>query len=815
MTTYNFDNFTSLTASEEQNKFISSDNKFIILNSCAGSGKTRCLLLKIKYLIETYNIKNTDLIICTYTKAMAKTIKTRINLYFDDLNGALIGTFHSISYQLIKPLLYNNTDISNNEISSQRETGAKQSVSSYESEQILQTQEEILVYTYENIINGNINLSNKYFLIDEYQDLTQMQQKIIYYLLEYNKIKGVFLIGDNNQSIYEFYNGQHINIWVDKILNLNIGSYVNKIETNEMKLKKLGIIIENNETNEEKINKNEQIINKFITLNLTKNYRSTTEIINLANCFLKEEDKMISNYTYNKSKPKLFLFDTWIDEINFLCQIIDLYVKNNRFKTQGSIAVLSRYNKTLELIEDKLLNMNISCNYIKYNSKIQLYSINLSTIHSAKGLEFDNVYFVNSAYNIDKENKQLYDEECRIFYVAITRAKKKLVISSNKEKNQLLVDKTNSKLYDIVDKREFIKTNANNNEDKLIENINLLTIKDKTKSWFAVTDFIKLLGGEHIINIKKILSHVLSFKPSVNKIHNELKIHIPPCFSSVKIISNTQNVFGSFIDALISRHIQYIKKEKIQFQDLNKLVLLNYLDNKTDMTLLTEKQITQLKELYNMSDLLFKSNILLDKVNYDIPKINNKFEHSLRESYLNFIDINNNSIDILYDIFVVSLTNTILNERLAYQYLPQYITKADINDIKYLGWYKIILEHIENLVKDNISIECQKELSNHYLKIIGFADIIIPDKNIIIDVKTSIFEYPKLEHLLQILLYGLLCQTNINRYQIYNPIFGLKYEWILQDDVYNKKYVDQSKNKLIDYISSIIPEINKKRTYRF
>jgi hypothetical protein len=535
---------------------------------------------------------------------------------------------------------------------------------------------------------------------------------------------------------------------------------------------------------------------------------------------------MSSIYTYNKYKPKLIIFDKWIDEINFLCQTISNYVEKNRFKTLGSIAILSRYNKTLEFIEDKLINMSISCNYIKYNNKINPNGINLCTIHSSKGLEFDNVFFVNSSYNTNPDNEIIHSEECRLFYVAITRAKKQLVISSNKNINQLIqskvIDVAKMDLFDFSDRRQNkyqSKKTLKSVEDKMIDQINTSSIKDRCKSWIGVTDFIKLLGGEHIINIKRILSPIMSFKPTKKNVHEPLidstNKSIPKCFTNIKIMSNTNNVFGLFIDALVTRHIQFNTKNPISYQDLNKLVLLYYLNDKTDISELKQNQITQLKYLYNMNDAIFKSNILLDKTDYNIPKISSKFESSLRNSYLKFIDSNLSTIDILYDIFIVSLTNPILNERSAYQYLPQYISETDISSKQYSKWYNDVLSYIDNLVKYNKSIQTQVELSNHYLKIIGYADIIIQFNQTIIDIKTSSYEFPKLEYLLQIIIYGLLNQTPINKYQIYNPIYGILYEWTFKDDRTNHKYIDDIKNKLIDYISQIMIEINNKRSYNY
>ena len=63
----------------------------------------------------------------------------------------------------------------------------------------------------------------------------------------------------------------------------------------------------------------------------------------------------------------------------------------------------------------------------------------LLTMHGAKGLEFDTVYVIAANEGIIPYKKaQIEDEieeERRLFYVAMTRAKKQLTISYTKEKN--------------------------------------------------------------------------------------------------------------------------------------------------------------------------------------------------------------------------------------------------------------------------------------------------------------------------------------------------------------------------------------------
>jgi DNA helicase-2/ATP-dependent DNA helicase PcrA len=71
----------------------------------------------------------------------------------------------------------------------------------------------------------------------------------------------------------------------------------------------------------------------------------------------------------------------------------------------------------------------------------------LMTIHSAKGLEFDNVYLVGMEEGIFPGNQSIYggeaeiEEERRLAYVAITRAKKNLTVTNTQ--SRMLFGSTN------------------------------------------------------------------------------------------------------------------------------------------------------------------------------------------------------------------------------------------------------------------------------------------------------------------------------------------------------------------------------------
>ena len=80
--------------------------------------------------------------------------------------------------------------------------------------------------------------------------------------------------------------------------------------------------------------------------------------------------------------------------------------------------------------------------HLSLNSKNNKNSISLSTIHSAKGLEFDNVYIIDlidgdfpnisSIEAAEKNNLEPLEEERRLFYVGMTRARKHLTLITTK-----------------------------------------------------------------------------------------------------------------------------------------------------------------------------------------------------------------------------------------------------------------------------------------------------------------------------------------------------------------------------------------------
>lgn len=132
------------------------------------------------------------------------------------------------------------------------------------------------------------------------------------------------------------------------------------------------------------------------------------------------------------------------------------YLKENSTKFGYSYDTLSNILFYLKLIAMNLTSLSEFLGRLKHlqylclNSHSNKNTITLSTIHSAKGLEFDSVYMIDlvdgefpnssSIESIEKGNLELLEEERRLFYVGMTRAKKHLTLMTMKSLNEKSVD---------------------------------------------------------------------------------------------------------------------------------------------------------------------------------------------------------------------------------------------------------------------------------------------------------------------------------------------------------------------------------------
>ncbi len=239
-----------------------------------------------------------------------------------------------------------------------------------------------------------------HILVDEYQDVNDIQVK----LLDLLNPENLFVVGDPRQSIYGWRGSK-----VENILNFPVKHQDSSV------------------------------------IQLTTNYRSTNTIVDLGNKVISSL-KLPDLESVSKSEEQVMLLSHSDEksESEFIAQSI-LSQQIDR----KNIFVLARTNRQLENISQVLASHGIKCLKRTIEEKKESIEPNadevtLSTVHAIKGLEADLVYVIGTNSNMYpcitsdhpfmnivrlEDNYDKYAEELRLLYVALTRAKTRLIIS--------------------------------------------------------------------------------------------------------------------------------------------------------------------------------------------------------------------------------------------------------------------------------------------------------------------------------------------------------------------------------------------------
>ena len=196
----------------------------------------------------------------------------------------------------------------------------------------------------------------------------------------------------------------------------------------------------------------------------------------------------------------------------------------NYYKDEGSLESFNRIENIEELINginDFMLGQNelyeSDKSLSKYLEDVALYSetdkniesnkVSLMTIHMAKGLEFPIVYVVGLEENLfpsimSINSREEIEEERRLFYVAMTRAEKKLILSycNQRFKWGNIVESEPSRFLSEIDNKFTINNNIQR-ETPSVDNKLLRIKKIRTKPTLSNLKKIKKDISNSIINI--------------------------------------------------------------------------------------------------------------------------------------------------------------------------------------------------------------------------------------------------------------------------------------------------------------------------
>jgi len=268
---------------------------------------------------------------------------------------------------------------------------------------------------------------NKYdhILIDEFQDISHQRMKLIQKFVNEDSNTKLFCVGDDYQSIYQF-TGSDVRFFV------NFKDY---------------------------------FPNPEISI-LSRNYRSSKEIVDMSNSLISNNKKQIKKKVYSimgQAQQPIFIELTAKLGYSFRSQISNYYNLINTLLSNGvkpsEIMVLSRFNRTLKNLEEYCGANGIPTEY-------RAGGIRFHSAHGSKGLESKHVIIINANSGLygfpceilDSSVMELakrfvtdsyFEEERRLFYVALTRSKKFLYVYSLEEKNSMFLKEINPHLMNV------------------------------------------------------------------------------------------------------------------------------------------------------------------------------------------------------------------------------------------------------------------------------------------------------------------------------------------------------------------------------
>ncbi len=231
-----------------------------------------------------------------------------------------------------------------------------------------------LLEKHETIRNDVVNRFD-YILVDEFQDTSENNFRLLKLLLP-SISPNLFVVGDDWQSIYGFRDA--------------------RVEyTVRMK----------------------RYFPNVTLYKLRKNYRSRKEIVSLSNRFIRRNRFRTRKRIVSSRGRGGRIVSIGVQSLAEECRTIQNIVKGEREHAE-TIAVLYRNNWQGNYIRDRLTDSHQHCG----NEVVMM------TIHSSKGLEFHTVIIAGVMDEILPDRSSDLEEERRLFYVALTRAKEQLFI---------------------------------------------------------------------------------------------------------------------------------------------------------------------------------------------------------------------------------------------------------------------------------------------------------------------------------------------------------------------------------------------------
>lgn len=479
----------------------------IVVTAGPGSGKTMVLVHKLASLLLLEDVKSEQLLMLTFSRAAAIEFKKRlIDLIGSAAYYVEIKTFHSYCFDLMGQI------------------GS------------VEKSDTVVKDTAKMIEDGEVEVSKitkTVLVIDEAQDMNDEEFSLIKSLMRINENMRVIAVGDDDQNIYAF-RGSSSTYMKSLITEFNAKSYEMVDNYRSDKL----IVSLANRFSKFISNRMKSSDIKSLSINdgkvlLTKTRSNHVDEVGIK-IFYETYKKGTCCILTHTNDTAYRIHQDLIDR-DYKAKVIqenNYFTLDNLYELRCFLRKLKSICKTQSISQEDwdtcykgfmnyfqnshfinecqaLLNDFDKLNKYKYISDLEIFlkesnfsdfitpeenTILISTIHKAKGKEFDNVYLVLEDY------QKLDDEEKRAIYVGITRAKHFLSITYDNE------------IFDNL----YIKGVQHNVDDNRYEEMNKvvfpLSLKDVNLKYYKNPKIQRLLKNPYNNYSIKIIENGLTFE---------------------------------------------------------------------------------------------------------------------------------------------------------------------------------------------------------------------------------------------------------------------------------------------------------------
>ena len=405
-------------------------SKYIVVAAGPGSGKTRVLVHKLASLLLLEDVKHEQLLMLTFSRAAATEFKKRlIDLVGNVAHYVEIKTFHSYSFDLI---------------------GTRGSSEKDKMEGVVRLAAEM-------IEKGEVEpskIAKSVLVIDEAQDMGQDDFRLVQALMQQNEEMRVIAVGDDDQNIYGFrgsdsrymqslvsQEGAKLYEMTDNYRSAKAivdcaNRFVQRIPGRMKHAPIQSATGEEGKVMTLKTLQNAEIKVQGGTAILTRTNEETMQVayeLKQRGLHVTVIQSMDDDFHFgNLAEVRYFIKQIGKDDEVTILKEKWQEAKKRTLKTYASstcLGVMRRFFADFEAIHKTYYCSDLHEFIIE--SKIEDFiasddkSVFVSTIHKAKGREFDTVYLMSSV----PDGRQV--EDMRAYYVGLTRAKRNLYLVTN------------------------------------------------------------------------------------------------------------------------------------------------------------------------------------------------------------------------------------------------------------------------------------------------------------------------------------------------------------------------------------------------